>query len=265
MNGLGWIFRGEDSLVYFLCNLGYDVWVINLRGTEYSRQHTSLSTSNIRYWYYSIHELGIYDKAIYIGYSMGTTSFYIYSTVFPDEAEANLKGMVGLGPAINFKGAKSLLQISAYVWPVLKPIINTLWHGEIIPGYTSVFELFLKTSGGMYFMQTLINLIAGFDYDQMDAISYPLLSKWFDTAAVNVWTHFLQIYRSRIFQHYDYGFTRNMIIYGQLKPPPYNISKISIPVALFVGKSDWLAPVPIDENKNISSTWHFDVGITEQI
>ncbi|KAJ8977713.1 hypothetical protein NQ317_007261 [Molorchus minor] len=257
MNSLGFIYRGQNSLVYLLVSLGYDVWILNWRGTIYSRGHVKLSTTDRAYWYYSVHELAIYDarnsiryikervnqKIIYIGYSTGTTMFYIYSSVLPNEAKEHIQGMIGLGPAINFKGAKSVLQISAYVWPIARPLIYALFHGEIIPHYTQLVKVFMHNSFGMYFTQTLINLAGGFDYQQMDAISYPFTPRWLDTAGVEVWTHFLQIRDSGVFQHYDHGPLKNTLLYGQPHPPPYNISKISVPIALFVGPNDWIASV----------------------
>lgn len=37
---------------------------------------------------------------------------------------------------------------------------------------------------------------------------------------------------------FDYGLSRNLRLYGQKKPPPYNLKNIAAPVALFYGKGD---------------------------
>jgi lysosomal acid lipase/cholesteryl ester hydrolase len=46
--------------------------------------------------------------------------------------------------------------------------------------------------------------------------------------------------RKEEFKQYDYG-SKNQKIYGQKTPPFYNLSKITIPVHLYVGKYDKLA------------------------
>ncbi|RZF35675.1 hypothetical protein LSTR_LSTR015815 [Laodelphax striatellus] len=43
------------------------------------------------------------------------------------------------------------------------------------------------------------------------------------------------------FKWFDYGQKTNMKIYRQEKPPPYRLSKITAPVALFFSDNDWLA------------------------
>lgn len=40
------------------------------------------------------------------------------------------------------------------------------------------------------------------------------------------------------FRMYDYGGTRNLGLYGKLKPPTYNLKNIIAPVALFYGRGD---------------------------
>ena len=74
-----------------LAEAGYDVWVGNNRGTEYSQGHTSLGIDDSKFWAFSWAEMGIYDdvanikevkkvsgveKVFYIGYSQGTTQMF---------------------------------------------------------------------------------------------------------------------------------------------------------------------------------------------
>lgn len=56
--------------------------------------------------------------------------------------------------------------------------------------------------------------------------------------------HFTQLLVSNRFAYYDYGEEENQKKYGQDTAPSIDISKISsVPIALFVGKSDELATV----------------------
>lgn len=40
---------------------------------------------------------------------------------------------------------------------------------------------------------------------------------------------------------YDYGWLRNLKRYGQLTPPKYNVSAMTVPVAVYWAQNDWLA------------------------
>jgi len=55
--------------------------------------------------------------------------------------------------------------------------------------------------------------------------------------------HFQQFVQKEEFKNFDYGDKQNLKIYGQKSPPLYDLSKIKIPVHLYVGKYDKLADV----------------------
>jgi hypothetical protein len=50
------------------------------------------------------------------------------------------------------------------------------------------------------------------------------------------------------FRQYDYGFFRNLLKYGNTKPPEYNFAVITSPVSLIVGPNDWLATPEVSES-----------------
>ena len=67
-----------------LADHGYDIWLGNNRGTEYSWDHETLTTDDKEYWAFTWSEMGLYDdvanidlvkkisgqeKIYYIGYS----------------------------------------------------------------------------------------------------------------------------------------------------------------------------------------------------
>ncbi|XP_029174738.1 lipase 1-like [Nylanderia fulva] len=57
-----WVVLGKGkALAYLLADQEYDVWLGNFRGNLYSRTHVSLSPSNLTFWDFSYHEMGIYD------------------------------------------------------------------------------------------------------------------------------------------------------------------------------------------------------------
>lgn len=53
--------------------------------------------------------------------------------------------------------------------------------------------------------------------------------------------HHAQTVRSQIFRQYDFGPTQNMIRYGSLTPPNYNLNNVQAPTLLYHSTNDWLA------------------------
>lgn len=119
----------ENCLPYILADLGYDVWLGNARGNFFSRKHINLNPSGsrserMRFWSFSWHEIGAYDspamidyvlktnanfdKLHYIGYSQGTTSFFVMASERPEYNE-KIQTMNALAPVVFLKNAKSLL------------------------------------------------------------------------------------------------------------------------------------------------------------
>lgn len=90
------------STGYLLADAGYDVWLANARGTQPSRTHVRMQSTGRKqkeYWSFSWHEIGVYDlpamidhilaktnrkKLNYIGFSQGTTVFFVMASMRPD-------------------------------------------------------------------------------------------------------------------------------------------------------------------------------------
>ena len=98
-----------------LVDNGYDVWIGNNRGTEYSRGHKTLDAATDKdYWDYSWSEYGLYDdtanvemikkeagvdKIFYVGYSMGTVQMF-YGLAHKEESffADSLHKVIALAP-----------------------------------------------------------------------------------------------------------------------------------------------------------------------
>lgn len=52
--------------------------------------------------------------------------------------------------------------------------------------------------------------------------------------------HYAQGVNSGAFRKYDFGQERNLVEYGSLVPPAYNLSKVTAPIAFYWGENDWL-------------------------
>lgn len=99
-----------------LADLGYDVWMGNNRGTDYSQQHKTLSATDDadKYWQFSWAEMGRYDtpaiidqvkaqtgkeKLRYIGYSQGTVQMhYLLAHREEDYVQHHISKIIQLAP-----------------------------------------------------------------------------------------------------------------------------------------------------------------------
>ena len=119
VNGLYDFADDEKPLPLMLLDMGYDVWVGNMRGTQWSRGHTTLDYKDwdSGYWDFTFAEKGMLDvpatikkiqevsgsgKVGYMGYSQGSTMMFYALTKETEEnffAE-NMSAFIALAPCM---------------------------------------------------------------------------------------------------------------------------------------------------------------------
>ena len=148
----------EIILNKYECTIGYDVWLGNARGNDYSRKHSFLNPSGEAYWRFSLDnflniptfcndflltccffvqkswdEMGQYDipaeinyvlantgrsKLIYIGHSMGCAIFFVAMISHP-ELNDKIEVMMALAPATALAHMRSPIR---YIAPFVGPL-----------------------------------------------------------------------------------------------------------------------------------------------
>lgn len=118
------ILNRKRSLGFVLADHGYDVWLMNCRGTTYSNKHISINeTINKKEFYdFSWHQIGYFDipanvdfilqktnhqKLQYIGHSQGGTTFLVMASARP-EYNAKISLATLLAPAAIMKNVHRL-------------------------------------------------------------------------------------------------------------------------------------------------------------
>ncbi|XP_029167696.1 lipase 1-like [Nylanderia fulva] len=259
-----WIVLGKGKA---LADQGYDVWLGNFRGNVYSRAHISLSPSNSTFWDFSYHEMGIYDLPAmitfitnmrsqslhaYIGHSMGSTSFYVMASRRPEIAQMVQK-MIGLGPAVFIDHIKGLLRYLAPFARKIQTFMEVLFHGEFLQrDLTKLFaKLCNQNLSTQEFCLNVIFMINGFDYEQFNYNLLPLIMNHIPAgSSAKSWIHYTQGIPLGTFREYDYGREKNLLMYNSVEPPDYDLTKITVPIALFYGNNDYLVN-PVVSNKKI--------------
>ncbi|XP_069668914.1 lipase 3-like [Periplaneta americana] len=259
-SSVDWIIMGPGkSLAYLLADAGYDVWLGNARGNVYSSSHVTLSPSSSKFWAFSWHEMGVYDlpavldyilesteekDLYYVGHSMGSTMFYVLMSTKP-EYNDKIRHMVALAPVAYLRNTKSLF--AAVTKYIPKGMLTELLYNRAFFPNTKYVNGPLRTlcKTGAITQGLCTNIlfqIGGFDSNQINQTMLPILFTYFPAgSSVKAWTHYGQLMKSGMFRQYDYGFVRNLMNYGNTKPPEYNFAVITSSTSMLVGSNDWLA------------------------
>ncbi|XP_050441317.1 lipase 3-like [Adelges cooleyi] len=260
-----WVISGPNSsLGYVLSDAGYDVWITNTRGNTYSRGHVTLDPSKDaeKFWDFSWHEMGVIDMpnmidyilevtgepdVSYVGHSMGNAIFYVMCSERPEYAQ-KVRAMASMAPIAFLNHVKSpILTFLASVADPLAWLCGSLGYYEFRPnGKILLFagKAFCESSympSGV--CDNLLFLIAGYDSKRLVKNVLPIILAHTPAgASARQLTHFAQlINRNQWFGQYNFNKEKNMEKYGQLEPPAYNLSKVTVPVALYYANNDWMA------------------------
>ncbi|XP_078044145.1 lipase 3 [Augochlora pura] len=266
-----WVLLGpKKALPYILCDNGYDVWLGNARGNSYCKKHKKYTTKDKEFWDFSWHEIGLYDlpatidhileqtgydELYYIGYSQGTTAFYVMASEKP-EYNPKIIGMVSLAPIAFLSNQRS---------PLLKLVVHFYGIMEWGSSYCNVHQWFphnrlqartltaiIRNAPGSLtksFCVCWFYMIAGFGSDQLDKSMLPIILGHFPAgASAKQIIHYGQSILSGSFRKFDYGATENLKIYGSTQPPKYDVERLKIPVVIFYSENDFLTD-PADIKK----------------
>lgn len=255
-----WVVQGPPhDLATLLADSGYDVWLGNSRGNYYSRKHRSLDPSDPEFWNFSFHESGYYDlpalidyilkvtnqdRLYYIGHSMGTTSFFVMASTRP-EYNDKVRLFAAMAPAVSldqafFNREKKILLNSgiklakAYERSRMYeafPRVN--WAPLVAHGLCRKGSPFQDLCYDMIFsltgVQSKLYLRKNFAR---------ILAHSFAGFSLKTVMHFIQLLKTNQFGMYDYGRNTNLRLYGDEKPPPYDLSQVTCPVALYYSSGD---------------------------
>ncbi|XP_061724986.1 lipase 3-like [Cydia pomonella] len=250
------------ALAYILAEEGFDVWLGNARGNRYSRQHAYLNPRNPNFWKFSWDEIGNIDlpamidyvlvktnkrKLHYIGHSQGTTSFWVMCSLRP-EYNHKIISMHALAPVAYLSHNKCpLLHVIAPFSNFIAKFLAMIGKAEFMPN-----KLLLKWAGaalcrdGAIFQELCSNiyfLIGGWNSVELNRTIIPVILGHFPAgASVYQIAHYGQVMASKEFRRFNYGLA-NIRIYKNMRPPRYDLHKITAPVFFHYSLSDPLAHV----------------------
>ncbi|XP_021392733.2 lipase member M [Lonchura striata] len=258
LDGGDWVDNFPDnSLAFILADAGYDVWLGNNRGSSWSRRHRSLSVASQQFWDFSFHEMAMYDlpamvgfiltetqqeQLFYVGHSQGCSLGFIAFSSLPHLAN-KIKLFFALAPVHTFRHVRS---------PVLKLFFLPDWLLKKIFGTRELVLVprkerlrlaeWCSTSLKAEECASSIFLFGGPNRKNLNMSRVDVyISHFPDYTSVKNLLHWGQTAKTSEFKQFDYGL-RNMEKYNQLRPPFYQIEAMTVPVAMWSGGQDWVAP-----------------------
>ncbi|KAJ6640032.1 Lipase 3 [Pseudolycoriella hygida] len=263
----GWVIMGvQNSLAFILADLGYDVWMGNVRGNRYSREHLDHDPDGRRgdrrrFWDFSWHEMGTVDlptmidyitsvtghqRMHYVGHSQGTTSFFVMCSMRPEYNNRILSGHM-LAP-IAFMGRlfSPFVRAAALFQNSIDFGASLLGIYEFLPNSDTMTRLGQAACRDEAFFQSMCSsvlfLIGGFNSAQLNGTMLPvILGHTPAGASTDQLVHYAQGIRSGNFRRFSFGAITNLIRYGSINAPRYNLSNIRAPLTLYYSLNDWLA------------------------
>ncbi|KAH7577208.1 hypothetical protein ACOSQ2_001988 [Xanthoceras sorbifolium] len=259
VDGMTWLLNPpEQNLPMILADQGFDVWIANTRGTRFSRRHVSLDPIQPEFWNWSWDELVAYDlpavfdyvysqtgqKINYVGHSLGTL---IALASFSEGLQVEkLKSAALLSPIAYLSYMNTALAVVA-AKAFVGEITTLFGLAEFNPRGKPVSN-FLKTlctNPGVDCYDLLSSLTGKNCCLNASTVDLFLKNEPQSTSTKNL-VHLAQIIRDRVIAKYNYGRPDyNLMHYGNIWPPVYNISNIphDLPIFISYGGKDALSDV----------------------
>ncbi|KAH7706879.1 Protein LIPL-1 [Aphelenchoides avenae] len=268
--------RGKSEMIFssqlkrfIFADAGFDVWLGNVRGNTYARNHTTLNPKHKEFWAFSYDEMVQYDldamisyalkqtgeeSLYYVGHSQGTLIMFAKLSDDPN-FHSKVRRVFALAPVATVQYIKGMLEYIATYFYVIDDIFWELFGGgEFLPT-EGIMKVVSKWVCGEkideWICDNLVFLIMGPESHQFNASRTPVYTSHnpAGTSTQNI-LHWAQMVRSGRFQKFDYGSPwKNRDHYGQLRPPVYDLSRFNAPLHIYHSDTDWLADeADVDEH-----------------
>uniref|UniRef100_A0A0N5A640 Lipase n=1 Tax=Parastrongyloides trichosuri TaxID=131310 RepID=A0A0N5A640_PARTI len=251
----------NQSAGFIFADAGFDVYLGNVRGNDYSTGHVTLDTNSREYWAFSWDEMVKYDldaminKALnisgqdhlyYIGHSQGTLIMLSKLAIDPT-IKNRVKQFHALAPVGTVAHIQGALEFFAtFLYPDANLIEEILGYKNFLPNNWLIQLANKAVCEDKYtdeLCENILFLICGPNTHQINAtrMQVYLGHSPADTSIQNM-VHWMQMVHTGKQEMFDYRTeAENIKHYGQPTPPEYDITNINGDTYLYWGDIDWLA------------------------
>ncbi|KAG2382775.1 hypothetical protein C9374_004742 [Naegleria lovaniensis] len=264
-----------QSLGFILADAGYDVWLGNVRGNEYSNRNIHYTNKDKQFWQFSWDEMAAYDlpamvnyalrvsgqqKLAYVGHSQGTTMAFECFTSMADSSTKypacpkdftdKISIFIAIAPVTFLQHVGSDLAKALAKFHV-DQLLELLGVYEFLPT-TQDLEKWIPgiCSNSILQKSVCLNtycLMSGCD-GLVTKCNQTRLPLYMDRLPAGTSTynagHWAQLIRSAKFQMFDYGNgANNYQHYHQFGVPQIDLTKLHVDIAIYHGGLDVLGDV----------------------
>ncbi|XP_050231371.1 triacylglycerol lipase 2-like [Mercurialis annua] len=261
VDGVTWLLNPpEQDLPLILADKGFDVWIANTRGTRFCRRHTSLQPNDREFWDWSWDELVAYDLPAVFDYVYAHTGQQIH---YVGHSLGTLIALASFSEGLLVDKVKSAALLSPIAYlshmnTALGVLAAQSFVGEITSTVFGLAEFNPKGEAAGQFLKALCAYPGVDCYDLLTAVTgincclnastvdLFLKNEPQSTSTKNM-VHLAQTVRDGVLEKYNYGNPAfNMVHYGEMSPPIYNLSNIpqTLPIFISYGGQDALSDVP---------------------
>ncbi|KAJ4966992.1 hypothetical protein NE237_018841 [Protea cynaroides] len=246
----------EQSLGFILADHGFDVWVGNVRGTDWSHGHVSFSEKDKEFWDWSWQELALYDLAEMITYVYSVTNSKIF---YVGHSQGTIMALAAFSQSdiVEMVEAAALLCPISYLGHISNQFILRMvsMHLDQMLLAMGIHQVNFRSDVGVQLVESvcdghvdcsiLLSFITGtnccFNKSRVD---FYIEYEPHPSSSKNL-HHLFQMIRKGSFARYDYGWWGNLKQYGYPQPPAFDIGCIpkSLPLWMGYGGNDDLADV----------------------
>ncbi|XP_055848133.1 lipase 3-like [Episyrphus balteatus] len=251
------VILGDNSLGEILFNAGFDVWIGNSRGNDYSNRNINFSNQSPQFWNFSFNEIGVYDfpaminyisdntgiqQVRFFGHSQGTTAYLVLTSLMPEWNDrfiaAHLLAPVAFMSHLTNKFINLISPVAGQP-NALKELIGSM---KLKPSKETLLVLSTllcpPSRPDRILCENSLFLTTGFNEDTVDNDFIPdIMATTPSSASTNQYLHYVQEFNSGYFRKYDYG-PRNLLEYGSLTPPSYDLNNVKGPIFMYFGEAD---------------------------
>nr|XP_039249554.1 gastric triacylglycerol lipase-like [Styela clava] len=253
----------NESLAFILADMGYDVWLGNIRGNRYTTRHQHLHPNDKEFWKWSFDEMGQYDvpvmvdfvlsqtghkKLDFIGHSEGCTNL-ITSVVSQGRPMSDrVNKFIALAPAAYVSHSKGLLKALAKFAKIIQKVWNCFGEGDVFAHNGYVADFAEKYCYDIpHTCSIILHAMVGTGLSHYNTSRTPMYLSHAPagTSTQNMVHWSQQCEGGNQLIYYDYGSRwKNYQHYKKFKPPAYDLSKFTVPTYVFLGDLDWLVAPP---------------------